>query len=93
MEAKYDDEKITGVAIRINGTFISLRPPYRHNSLFPVLSYLGYNPPYNDEQGFVTSKGRFVTREEAWKIADAAGQILYRSAGYDNGVLFSENLW
>ena len=42
-------------------------------------------------QGFLTSKGRFVDRKEAWKIARAAGQI------DDNGgcerELFSEDLY
>ncbi len=57
------------------------------------------------EQGFIDQKGKFLTREEAWKIADAAGQIR-RPTGWekdynnprnpnigDTGVLFSENLY
>lgn len=43
-------------------------------------------------QGFLTSTGRFVSREEAWGIALAAGQIVRRVGG-DEGRLFSENLW
>lgn len=42
-------------------------------------------------QGFLTSRGRFVGREEARKIAEARGQIVRgREAGE---ILFSENLY
>lgn len=41
-----------------------------------------------DAQGFVTSRGRFVTRKEAGEIALEAGQI-DRETPY----LFSEDLW
>lgn len=44
------------------------------------------------EQGFVTQHGRFVGREEAWRIAEAAGQIFARCGG-DGEQLFSENLY
>ena len=42
-------------------------------------------------QGFLTSKGRFVNRKEAWKIALAAGQITEED-GYKQQ-LFSEDLY
>lgn len=42
-------------------------------------------------QGFLTSEGRFVTREEALQIALAAGQI--KEKKYDKSRLFSEELW
>jgi hypothetical protein len=44
------------------------------------------------EQGFVDQYGKFLTREEAWKVASIAGQILYRCGG-DGEKLFSENLY
>lgn len=56
------------------------------------------------EQGFIDQKGVFMTREEAWKVADARGQIR-RPTGWepsleprkanvgDEGCLFSENLY
>lgn len=48
-----------------------------------------------DEQGFFTSQGRFVSRTEAWKIAEAEGQILRRCGGdtANGGTLYSENLY
>jgi hypothetical protein len=57
------------------------------------------------EQGFVDSHGNFLSREEAWKRADALGQIfLYDPMGTGKlipqpanqeleGTLFSENLY
>lgn len=52
------------------------------------------------EQGFVTNKGRFVPREEAWIIAEREGQIIRRVGGdtrlvdgVEVGVLYSENLY
>lgn len=41
-----------------------------------------------DDQGFITSEGRYVQRGEAAKIAIAAGQI-----DKDEKFLFSEMLW
>ena len=43
-------------------------------------------------QGFVDNHGHFHTREEAWEIASAAGQISRRCGG-DDGKLFSESLY
>lgn len=48
------------------------------------------------EQGFIDQHGVFMTREEAWLVAEDAGQIKYRVGGdMHNGVgkLFSENLY
>lgn len=44
-----------------------------------------------DAQGFYTSNGRFVSRETAYKIAKAAGQIRYITGG--SGTLYSEDLY
>jgi hypothetical protein len=48
-----------------------------------------------EEQGFIDQFGVFMTREEAWKVAEAAGQILYRCGGdtRNGGTLYSENLY
>ncbi len=68
--------------------------------------YIHMNSWGNDsvEQGFIDQFCRFVTREEAWKIADKQGQIR-RQTGFekhgiprkpaigDEGKLFSENLY
>lgn len=46
-------------------------------------------------QGFIDQWGVFMSRTEAWKVAEAAGQILYRCGGddADGGTLYSENLY
>lgn len=43
-----------------------------------------------DDQGFLTSKGRFVSREEAEVIARNCGQLTGDLIG---GILTSEDLW
>lgn len=45
------------------------------------------------EQGFVDQQGVFLTREEAWVVAETAQQILRRVGGDERGRLFSENLY
>lgn len=44
------------------------------------------------EQGFIDQMGGFLTREEAWVIAESAGQIVRRVGG-DGSRLFSENMY
>nr|SPS06144.1 conserved protein of unknown function [Candidatus Nitrotoga fabula] len=48
-----------------------------------------------NKQGFIDQRGVFMTRTEAWKVAQAAGQILRRCGGDDanGGTLYSENLY
>lgn len=47
------------------------------------------------EQGFIDQHGVFMNRQEAWQVAEAAGQILKRCGGDDanGGTLYSENLY
>lgn len=47
---------------------------------------------YHDwEQGFVTNRREFVTREEAWEVAKSANQI--RRVTGTPGTLYSEDLY
>lgn len=50
---------------------------------------------FDDEQGFLDNRYQFLTREEAWKVALAANQIIRRVGGDDakGGRLYSENLY
>jgi len=55
---------------------------------------LAYGDGYHlkvSEQGFVDQFGQFLTREEAWVIAEKNGQIRYRVSSA--GTLYSENLY
>jgi hypothetical protein len=49
---------------------------------------LGPNGDCETEQGFLTSKNRFVSREEAAIIAFSSGQI-----AVETRVLYSEDIW
>lgn len=52
-----------------------------------------FDKDYSDyEQGFIDNKGKFLTREEAYVVAEREGQIIRRVGG-DEGVLYSENLY
>ncbi len=44
-------------------------------------------------QGFVDNKYQFLTREEAWRVAQCAGQIRTHAFPVPNGTLYSEDLW
>ena len=50
---------------------------------------------YEWEQGFIDNQGQFLSRTDAWKVAEAAGQIIMRVGGdtADGGTLYSENLY
>lgn len=47
------------------------------------------------DQGFVDRNRNYLTREQAWEVAKAAGQIIRRCGGDDSngGTLYSENLY
>ena len=48
-----------------------------------------------DDQGFIDQHGVFMSRQEAWEVAEKAGQIVRRVGGddADGGTLYSENLY
>ena len=89
-------ERIEAVSIiaERNRTAFAIAAPARHHDVIRHMAGLGYDagdvPPAN--QGFLTDRGRFVDRTEAWGIAEAAGQLIRRESG-PQGTLYSENLW
>ena len=51
---------------------------------------------FDEDQGFVDQHGVFMSREEAYQVASAAGQIVYPGAcgeGIDGPKLYSEGLY
>ena len=51
---------------------------------------------HDEDQGFVDQHGRYLTREQAYKVAEAAGQIAYPDAcgkGLAGPKLYSEGLY
>lgn len=87
-------ERIKCVAIMdVFGRLFSSDAPARHHNVLHQMKNAGADHVGSD-QGFLTSDGRYVDREEALKIATAAGQMKPRQPGQYNGPeLFSEDLW
>ena len=84
-------ETIEGVAILSDrGAMIALPRPCRHHHLFSLAAFMGVDPEPG-LQGFVTSRGRFVTRKQALSIAYAANQPIRKSGNVSE--LYSEDLW
>lgn len=85
--------KIVAVAVRFGDVVVSLPEPNRHHHV--IHAYTKQNGRvFPDEQGFLTSKGQFVGRKEALRIASHAAQVRPRLHGqYDGPELFSEDLW
>lgn len=54
---------------------------------YPRIRWKGHS-----ESGFIDQFGDFMTREEAWEVASARGQIIRRCGG-DGEDLYSENLY
>jgi hypothetical protein len=94
-------ERIVGVAILLpfsvenlhdpRPVFAAAPAPARHHHVLHQLARMARNLDWG--QGFVTSTGRYVDREEAWPIAEAAGQLLDRAPTGRGGTLYSEDVW
>ena len=91
-------ERIEKSAVRHEGSIYTGK---RHSDAINAAAEATGKTPVTGEQGFVTSTGRFVSREEAAKIAFSAGQITAASKGEprpetgreEKEKLFSEDLW
>lgn len=85
-------ETIVAAAIKISDVICSVPRPGRHGDVFYALHRAGLTARLGPEaQGFVTSAGRFVGREEARTIAETQGQLIARAIDHDH--LFSEDVW
>lgn len=91
-EVESGPERISVAAISFEGVVYALPRPGRHHNIFRLMKALGVPPPRGkEEQGFLTSEGRFVDREEGKLIAVAQGQLIPRASKTSN--LFSECVW
>lgn len=88
-----EKETIVQAAIWYEDGFITLPRPYRHPDLLTELHAKGFG--WMDQmEGFLTSKGWFVSRERAYQIAKEAGQIIKRPDVTETpGTLYTEDLW
>lgn len=92
LPARVDSKMITHVAIKYNGKIYSLPKPNRHHHVIRMIPG-GIAGP--DIQGFLTDKGVFLDRYDAYNYAVLHGQ-LKRDEGkmsYQGNQLFSEDLW
>jgi hypothetical protein len=85
-----EGETIVAAAIQYHGLTVSLPPPARHHTILHPLADIVGKVIGPDEQGFLTSTGRFVGRFEARDIAIQSGQN--RKPDHQHW-LFSEDLW
>lgn len=85
-------ERVLCAAVLIPGTEDRFVAGFRHNECYETLAMLGHERWSMDfeGEGFLTSKGRFVTRSEAAGIAKAAGQLI---SPYTPAELRSEDLY
>lgn len=72
---------------------VSAPPPARHHTLLHPTSIATNMKIGPDNQGFLTSTGRYVSREEAYRIAVEAKQEFIPHKSHIPGVLYSEDLW
>lgn len=73
-------------------------PCYRHNTGYSMLTDLTdkkFSEYESIDEGFMTHKGEFLNREDAWKHAEECGQLSYNTLHYGSTppVLFSEDLY
>ena len=84
-------ETIVAAAVRYEGIVYSLPPPARHSDVFRLMVDLPGESTALDNQGFVTSVGRFVDRREAAVVARAALQLIREPT--PTYLLTSEDVW
>jgi hypothetical protein len=82
--------KIVSVAIRRGKLIFSIEAPARHHHVLHTMDLQEKIDAIDVDQGFLTNEGKFVDREEAFKIALAANQLL---AIHPLKELFSEDIW
>ena len=96
-------ERILCAALLYNGNIIA---GYRHSDCYQTIAdILGIdtccddwankipNLPGRNEQGFITSKNRYVSRAEAFQIANDANQLLLPYREGQEKILTSEDLY
>lgn len=84
---------IISCAVNVNGLIVSLPKPNRHCQIMHAFYYEIGKGLQKYEQGFLTSEGVFVNREEAYLIAEQNNQIIKIVTDKTDRRLFSENLW
>lgn len=83
---------VIAAAVLHNGKIYTMPPPKRHHNIIQAMSRTeGLERVTQAQQGFRLCDNSFATREEARKVADAAGQTSERDMHHEK--LYSEDLW
>lgn len=85
------DPRVVCAAVRLKLGIVVCGPRHFDSTMRKMLEQLRLTVT-GAEQGFVDQFGNFLTREEAWDIAHANGQIL-RERSRCVGTLYSEDLY
>lgn len=90
--AKREREICICAAVKTGGNVV-IRGHRHADCIRTIKEYNGTPLLTPEAQGFVTSRSRFVTREEGRKLQDAAGIPSADETGYRGDTLFSEDLY
>lgn len=92
---KYPERRVVVCAACRHGDLILMSPRHWDIPMHALAAHIkgGDKIPLKMEQGFVDNWGNFLTREEAYVVAEARGQIKYPEHGNGSGKLFSEMLY
>ena len=88
-------QRVVCAAVRIDVDKVICSPRHCDQTFHAIVNLLPEEDRdewYHGEQGFVDQYGKFLTRPEAWIVAEQAGQIIRRCGG-DGVNLYSENLY
>lgn len=85
------DPRVVCAAVRLKQGIVVCGPRHFDATMRKMIEQLRLSVTAA-EQGFVDQFGNFLTREEAWDIAKARGQILHERS-ICLGTLYSENLY
>lgn len=90
-EALTDPKQITHVAIKVGNKVYSLPSPNRHHDVIRMIG----NEADRGIQGFLDENNVFLTRKQAFCVAQETGQLNRRPGPghYQGPELFSEDLW
>lgn len=89
-----DQLTVMQVACKTGDLIYTMPKPARHNNIMNLAKRAGLDSQFQpDEQGFLLSDGSFADREEAYKVAKAAGQPWRRKPEIHSEHLFTEDLW
>lgn len=83
---------IVATAVKYGDLIVSLPRPNRHHHILNY-AHTQYGLKLGQYQGFLTSDGQFLDREDAASHAISCGQVPNIEAMHIPGTLISEDLW